>query len=311
MKYGVLVLIVAGGCSFESGSGGPPGTGPGSSGSSTGLPITTDPSEVTTNLPTDPTGSESDSTDGATTNGPGTTSGDTSGDPTSTTSGTTVGPSETTDGTSSSSGGPGSVLCDESDPDLRACYDFADVGGGMLADLSMYENDGTVTMAPATGGPFGGAVQLGDDAEISVPDSPSLDMPGPATWEVWVNLDDLPDNGRVGVLDRDGQYSIFIYPRYGMRCNGGTVNAFLAVPTGAWVHLACVYEDGTITAWVDGVASEGVSGGQPLVTDPSTVMALGDSSPGFTEPMDGRVAAARIWSIALTDAEIIDAAAAR
>jgi len=216
------------------------------------------------------------------------------------------------DESSSSTGGPGFVLCDDSDADLRACYDFADVGGGVLDDLSMYGNDGEVGAVGEEAGPFGGAVRVSETAEISVPDSESLDVLGPATLEAWVHFDSLPAMGdRVGILDNDGQYSMIVFGNGGLRCNGGGISAFAAVPTEEWVHLACRFDGDEMSAWVDGVEVESETGGAPFNVDATNPMSLGDSSPAFEEPMDGLLAAVRVWSVARSDDDIVDAAAVR
>ncbi len=225
---------------------------------------------------------------------------------------TTGAPGDTSGSSSSSSGGDPFVLCDDSNPDLRACYDFADVGDGVLTDLSSHGNDGTVGAVGVEAGPFEGAVRVSGSEEISVADSASLDVPNTITFEAWVWLDSNPQPGsRHGVLDNNGQYSLFLYPQNGFRCDGGFVSAFTGeVPLEQWVHVACTYDGDTMTAWLGGELVATETGGSALGVDNGDPMSIGDGSPEFDEPLDGLVAAIRIWSVIRTAGEIADAAAA-
>ena len=216
---------------------------------------------------------------------------------------------ETTEG-SSSSGGRAFVLCDGGrNADLRACYDFSDLGEGILTDLSTYGNHGTVTAVEVEAGPFGQAVRVAQEAEISVPDSASLDVEGPATWEAWILVDTLPTTGRVGILDNDGQYSIILYADGGLRCNGGGLNVFAPdVPVGQWVHVACTFEQGEMVVWVDGDPVDSATGGTPISTAFGAPLSIGDTSPDFASPLEGLVGGVRVWSEARSQREITEAA---
>jgi len=293
------------GCSFDSSSAGDSGLGEGEgSSSATGDP---EPSAVTTATASESDGETTTST--TTTGGADESTSGTDGGSTSTSTDTSGSSGPATSGSSSSSGGDAFVLCDDADADLRACYDFDGVAGGALTDLSMNGNDGSVGAVGTEPGPFGDAVRLSDRAEISVPDSVSLDIEGSATWEAWVYLDTLPMSGRMGIIDNEGQYSMIVYAGQGIRCNGGGLSVFAAVPAEQWVHLACTYDSDALTAWVDGVEVVAQSGGGSLVTAPALDMALGDTSPTFVEPMDGLLGAVRIWSVARTEEQIAEAAA--
>ena len=256
------------------------------------------------------TASASASTSSATTDTPTT---DPSGDTETTTPGSTSTTDETgeTDEGSSSSGGREFVLCDDRDPELRACYDFSGVGEGVLTDLSMYANEGEVGPVMVEPGPFGDAVRVGADAEISVPDSVSLDVEGPATWEAWIYIDAWPMADRVGILDNDAQYSIMLYAETGLRCNGGGLNVFAPeVPVGQLVHVACSHDQDEMTVWVDGEPIASATGGTAIDTNAEAPMSIGDTSPDFVAPFDGLVGGVRIWSEVRTQSEMTEAAAA-
>lgn len=275
----------------------PPGTtsGPGTTNPGTTDPGTTDGTTTDADVTTDATVDTTSDTEDA-----------------ETTSSSTA--ADTEDETTTTTGVEPFVLCDADEPELQACYDFADFGAGVLEDLSGQGNHGTVgPMVQAEAGPFGGAARPGLVAtppnHISVPDSASLDVTGPATWEAWVWFDSLPDATRTGVLDNDGQYSMIYSAASGMRCDGGGSQAFAAaIPEGQWVHIACRYDGGDMTIWVDGVLGGSGDGGAMISPNPAAEMSLGNTSPSFNEPLDGLVAAVRVWSEARTDAQIMEAA---
>jgi hypothetical protein len=269
----------------------------------------TTPSGVTTASTSEPDTEDPPDTLSTTTDGTESTTG---ASETSTSTGadpTTTGPGETTDG-SSSSGGDSFVLCDEADRELRGCYDFADIAGGVLPDLSMYGNDGEVGDIGIEAGPFGDAVRPGADATISIPDSASLDVVGPASWEAWVLFDSFPGGGRAGVLDNEAQYSLIYNAGQGLRCNGGGVSAFAAdVPMGEWIHVACTFDGDEMEIWLNGELEDSVSGGFPMGTANTLPVSIGDTSPSFNETMDGLVGGVRVWGVVRTEEEIAEAAA--
>ena len=260
----------------------------------TGLPYDTGEGEGTT-VAVSATGNGSDGSDGSDDTGPDDT--------------TTGGSSSST---SSSSGGEPFVLCDESDADLHACYDFANLGGGMggmLTDHSMYENHGTVSAVQVEPGPFDGAVRFSENAEVVIPDSPSLDLVGPISLEAWVYVDTLPGEERVGIVDNDAQYSAMLYADEGIRCHGGNAQASTAAfPTAAWFHFACVHDGRGMEIWIDGQLQASGRGGDPIATGSTDPLAIGDSSPNYDVPLDGLVGAVRIWSSVRTADELQAAA---
>lgn len=219
---------------------------------------------------------------------------------------------DTTAAGSSSSDGDGGtfVLCDPADPELRACYDFAGVGGGTLTDLSSHGNHGTALGVAVEAGPFGEAARFSVDAEVAVPDSASLDITLPFSFEAWIWIDALPGSGRQGIIDKNGQYSLLVFAATGLRCGGGQALAFSPnVPLGQWVHVACVHDGTEHAIWVDGqlVASE--PGTTPANTANTGPTAIGDTSPLFEEPLAGMIGAVRVWGVALSPNQIAAAAA--
>lgn len=211
-------------------------------------------------------------------------------------------------------GEPGFVLCDAADPDLRACYDFAGARSGALTDLSSYGNDGNVTngvlVAP---GPFTSAVRIGGGDSILVADSPSLDLDEPEiAYDVWVWIDAAPQSGRQGIFDNDGQYSIFVYSDDGLRCGfGDTFLYSTAYPTGTWFHLACTGSAAGSQMYIDGVVADEAGAPEDGDQDNDNDVAVLDNSPQLDAPLDGQMAALRIFSRPLTFDEVSAAANAR
>lgn len=325
-----MVLSLVGlGCSFETDSGNPQSGMTVGDTEASGMTGSTDPSATTGSVDpsgsTDPSGSSDPSgpTDPTGPTDPSTPT-DPSGltDPSTTDDSTTTGSSTTSDeGTSgttedevessSSTGEAPFELCDDSLVALRACYDFAAADSGTLSDGSTHGNDGMTVGVALEPGPFGGAARFGQNSLISVPDSAPLDLPGDLTYEAWLRLDSLPESGRVGILDNDGQYSLMVYAGQGFRCSAAGADLFFAnVPTEQWVHVACVHAGSDLSLWLDGTLAANAASNGSLLVENEEAMSLGDTSPDFDEPIDGRLAAVRVWNVARSAEEIAEAAAA-
>jgi len=318
MRLGVVLPFLVGlGCSFESGDGTPAsgvtvgGTetsgGTGSTGEMTSPTDPTDPTNATdpTSGSTDPT----DPTDPTNPTDPGTTDGSTTDDSGTTSMGETSTSTGGETGESSSTGEPVFDLCDDTQMALRACYDFENADSGTLSDGSMYANDGTTVGLTLESGPFGSAARGSASAEISVPDSATLDIVGTITFEAWVRVDSLPESGRDGILDNDGQYSLMLYADQGLRCNAAGANLFFApVVTTEWFHVACVHDGDDLSMWIDGAMTDSAPSNGSLPAGNMLPMSLADTSPGFTEPMDGLLGGVRVWNVARSASELAEAA---
>lgn len=236
-------------------------------------------------------------------------SGAASGDTSGSTGGTTGSTGSTTtaaDGTSSGSDtGDVPMLACEGQRDLAACYDFAGVGDGLLLDRSGNGNDAPAVGVGVVPGPFGDAATFDGGSEIAVPDSASLDIAGSLTLEAWILVDALPTSGRFGVLDDEGQYSLIIYDTDQYRCDlaPGTLLAGPVV-LGEWTHVACVYDGATLRMVVNGDEIGTIAASGPVATNDGNPTAIGDTSPGFDEPLDGAIGGVRVWSRALDPAEL-------
>lgn len=201
--------------------------------------------------------------------------------------------------------------CDAADLELVACFDFEHLAMNTLIDGSSHANHGTAIGVGFTDGPVGQAITFDENSRVEVPDSDSLDLTHEMTLEVWVRIDELPTTTRVGVLDNDGQYSIFLYRDTGLRCSGAGHLFLHPVPTNTWMHVACVAGDGVHRMYVDGTLIDEIPFTGPLNTDNTNPMAIGDDSPSFNEPLAGAIGGVRIWSRPLDEFEVCSAAGQR
>ena len=76
------------------------------------------------------------------------------------------------------------------------------------------------------------------------------------------------NDGRAGILDNNGQYSIFLLEDGRIDCNGsGGVTSIAAIEIGVWTHVACTWGDnGSRGVYVDG-ALLGLAGQGALQVD--------------------------------------------
>ena len=240
------------------------------------------------------------------------------GPPSGSSSGSTSTPVDaTSDGTGTDPGSstgttgpePTSPWCDPAWPDLAACYRFDDLAGGVLVDGSAVGNDGTVQGVGIGPGPLGESASFSADAQVSVPAHAATDFSGNATFEMWLRIDEVPASGRVGVLDRDGQYSLFLYADGGLRCGGGgSVTYWNPVVTQTWVHVGCVLDTDVVRLYIDAELVNEAAYDGSLSTGNGNPLAIGDNSPGFDEPLVGAIGGLRLWSVARTQAELCDGA---
>ena len=245
-------------------------------------------------------GDESPSSNAADTTGPAE-----STDATLTSADTTGDTGEITGTTSESTGGaPRSPWCDSTWTELVGCYAFADLAGGVLTDESAIGNHGAVAGVGIEAGPLGEAAVFSGDSAVVVPANPATDLPSSLTIELFARIDAIPSSERAGLIDRDSQWSIFLYADGRMRC-GASEFAYWDEPTiGQWMHLGCVVGDGKVRLYVDGslVAESDFFG--PIDTGSPDALAIGDDSPSFDEPLTGAVSGVRLWSVPRTAEEL-------
>ncbi len=217
-------------------------------------------------------------------------------------------------------GAPQPALCDE--PDLVLCLTFDDgtaangVGNGLEADLARDLTSAVGVVGKAGGFSATTAVHFPEDARL---DLTALTVEG----FVWLDAPPAP-GGRSVVLDNDGQYGMVLRQvnppgptpeRPFVTCHAnGEVRAATPTELGRWYHVACVHDGEGLTIYVDGEVAGDANQETPRTdrTNGTAIGQNGDNSPStVAEPLIGRIDEVRIWSRALSPAEIAAAAGRR
>ncbi len=191
-------------------------------------------------------------------------------------------------------------------PDLAACYRFEKTAPGK--DDSGKGNDLTVAAVAAIAGVEGDAANLDAISRLKAPDSPSLSLASAVTIEAWVKPTTIPVVGRMGILDKQNAYGLFLYPGDQLYCGVGSASlqgtAHLAV--GSWRHVACRHDGTTLQLFVDGVSVK--SAQTPFAASTADALVVGGDSPSEGDRWVGALDSLRIWSVARTDQQLCTAA---
>jgi hypothetical protein len=191
-------------------------------------------------------------------------------------------------------------FCDQAG--VVACYELE----GTTTDGTANHLDGTMTNVRFVMGKRGMALQSDATSAIDVADSALFDVAA-LTIEAWIHPTQLPAAGqRMGILDADGQYGFFLYESGRLQCTaGGSSNQVEAnVPANQWTHVACTYDGANRLVYVDGrLISE--TTGSAISTGGTTGITIAGNNPvGDGSRLVGMIDQVRLWSRALTDAEI-------
>lgn len=207
-----------------------------------------------------------------------------------------------------STGEPAVPWCDAEQPTLGGCYAFGDLGGAILVDDSAAGNHGTISSIGIDAGPLGSAAVFSANSEVRAAAHPATDFPTTATIEVLLRIDALPATGRTGVIDREGQWSMFLYAGEGLRC-GGSEFVFWAQPTvGEWMHVACVIGEGAVRIYVGGALVAERASTAAIAVGTQGPLAFGDDSPSFSTPLVGAIGGVRLWSVVRTPEQLCEGA---
>jgi hypothetical protein len=207
-------------------------------------------------------------------------------------------------------------FCDRSKATILACYEFEN----NTTNGSQY----MLTTTP-TGATFkesmmglGQALSLARDSNVQIAETVSLDLQS-FTVEAWLNPSFFSGQN-LSVVNNGGQYGIFVDPSNAAFCAKVTpaqppnppvlvtthAPAVMALRTGQWTHVACVYDGTNLTVYVDGAnANEDTTGGAVVTT------AMGGTGIGSQTPTQaqenhyvGLIDNLRIWSVPRTGAQI-------
>jgi Concanavalin A-like lectin/glucanases superfamily/Ig-like domain CHU_C associated len=142
---------------------------------------------------------------------------------------------------------------------------------------------------------------------IAVPHSPSLNLAGTFTMEAWVNY----SGSNLTILDK-GNYNYLWSLNannngnkmgFYTRGTGAWVYSTVAVPQNTWTHVAITLNAGTLTFYINGVAS-----GTAAVTfsQDNKAMNIGRQQPTFCvcNHFNGGMDELRLWNVVRTPAQI-------
>lgn len=139
---------------------------------------------------------------------------------------------------------------------LQLCLDFDDTA--MLGrDRSPLAHHATVTaeVRPRGGG---NALLLDGSSLVLVDDTPDHDLPGPLSIDLWLYLERMPEGGEsFHAVTKEGQYELRVEPLAGVVCKFHRdswldAQSSQAITARAWHHVACTYDEGAVTSYVDG-----------------------------------------------------------
>lgn len=186
-----------------------------------------------------------------------------------------------------------------------ACYRFENnaqdsSGNGLNAATN------NVTYAP---GKIGNALQMVDATSAAdVAESTVIDVTTALTVEGWIKPTALPGAGlRMGMIDNDAQWGIFLLEGGNMRC---TVPNAAAQTTGTialneWNHVACTFDGTTTRLYVRGVLEGQGTGATMLSTAGTTGLSIAaNNPPGSGDRLAGMIDELRLMAVARTATEV-------
>ncbi len=204
---------------------------------------------------------------------------------------------------------------------LVAAYGFDEGSGTTLADASGNGYTGTLTNGPAwTTGKFGSALQFSASDDGNDTNDPrvvlgrTINIPNlPLTISVWVNPTDYADY-RAILSKRDSPIASNMRIDFGLSRGGGGVYVFTgssnsfsyAPPLNSWTHLALAADSSGTRLYVNGVLQQTI-GVITLGTNTSAntvIGGTGEGAAGDNDPFKGKIDDLRIYSRALSQAEI-------
>ncbi len=176
--------------------------------------------------------------------------------------------------------------------DLVAWYPFSSTTDvtGHGHDLS---NSGVAFADPIA--TFGG----GDT--LTTPDAPDLDQI--LSLALWARPD-MRRGNRMGLVDREGSWGIFIQPAGTVECNiyGSTRILSAAIPLDTWTHVACVFDAGTVRLYVGGTEVASTMTG--TMAAGSSRVQIGQNCCDGADEFRGDLSDVRFYRRVLTDGDV-------
>lgn len=192
-------------------------------------------------------------------------------------------------------------------------------GNGTTAnDSSTNGNDGTYQNYVDLNepGPFPGIGAVaaefdGNNDYVSVPNESIYDVTGPMTVAAWIKVDQFDTDWQAIVtkgdgswrLQRDGSTNLLAFAGTGLSTTKVVSNS--SVNDGQWHHVVGLYDGSSLKIYLDGQLDNSVSASGSIATNDYEVR-IAENSEQTTRNWDGWLFDVRIYSYALTDAEIAD-----
>ena len=200
---------------------------------------------------------------------------------------------------------PGPPFCQPTDATLAGCYEM----NGDTHDGSSGAFDATATIVSFASGHRGEALVVGTSSTVTVPANPRFNGAPGLTVELWVKPAELPPAGqRRGLLDKDQQFGVFLRPGSNVSCAaaGTTITTVGGeIRLGVWNHVACTYDGGRVRLFVDGSAAIS-SPATGAIAAGAAIMSIGEDSPSGADQLLGEIDDLRLFTRALSTAEISD-----
>ena len=221
--------------------------------------------------------------------------------------------------------------CAARDMDLVGWWKLDEGQGGVATDSSGFSNHGALKNGPTwVPGRIGGALHFANTDEtkiyVDIPNSPTLENVQEADYTVaaWVKPDRLPpgtaNTPAYGIVVKQGHHIGLVYDQDGLfkmqhhlRDVNNTYMLVKSAPKvpSVWYHVVGVVSrtDGFVKIYVNGVleAAESFPPGAAAREFEAVTWKLGIAGPEYgkyREGMDGIIDDARIYSRALSDAEV-------
>ncbi len=198
---------------------------------------------------------------------------------------------------------------------LVASYNFNEVSGTNLTDLSGNGNHGSVFQAIWYGaGKYGGTLSFdGVDDYVSVPDAPTLDLTRGMTIEAWVRPTATSGWRTVALKEGSGDMSYGIYARESasrpaawIRRAGSSTStsagATPALPTLTWTHIATTYDGASLRLYINGTLRSTKAASGSILTSSNPLKLGGNAIWG--EFFAGQIDEVRVYNRLLTASEI-------
>lgn len=203
------------------------------------------------------------------------------------------------------------VACDSSQLELIACYEFEQLAGAsQLLDSSSYGHTITVGGAQFAAGVQGNALQTDVNFDSNISANSNWDIGLALTMEAWIEPAGDVDSGRQGIFDNQAEYGFFAVPTNALTCSVGRTVLQTAeglIEPAQWQHIACVYDNGSLSIYRNGQLVANTTIVRGLGTGGSTEITLGQNSPDG-EKFIGKLDTVRIWTSARTPDQLCESA---